>query len=96
MATYITLVKYTQQGIQNIKDAPARVDAFKALCKQHGAEMKAFYLTIGRCDLVVIVEAPDDATVARLILATAKGGNVSTETLRAFSEAEFREIVAAV
>ena len=94
MATYITLVKYTQQGVQNIKDAPSRVDAFSQLCKQNGAEMKGFYLTMGRCDLVVIVDAPDDATVAKLVLTTARQGNVSTETMRAFSQADFKQIVA--
>jgi uncharacterized protein with GYD domain len=94
MATYITLVKYTAQGIKAIKDSPKRVDAFRQLCKSMGAELKGFYLTMGRCDLVVIVDAPDDATVAKLILAVSSQGNVSSETLRAFSEAEFKQIVA--
>lgn len=93
MATYISLVKYTQQGVQNIADSPARVDGFKKLCEQNGADLKGFYLTMGRCDLVVIIDAPDDATVAKIILNTSRQGNVGTETMRAFTEAEFRQIV---
>lgn len=94
MATYITLVNYTQKGIENIKDAPARVDAFKQLCAKHGAEVKGIYLTMGRYDVVVIVEAPDDKTVTKLNLSVASVGNVRTETLRAFSESEYRDIIA--
>lgn len=94
MATYITLAKYTAQGVKAIKDSPGRVDGFRKLCQSMGAELKAFYLTMGRYDIVVIVEAPDAATVARIILATSSQGNVGSETLCAFSEAEFKEIVA--
>jgi uncharacterized protein with GYD domain len=96
MATYIGLVKYTQQGIAAIKDSPKRLDDFKKLCEQHGAKVQSFFLTMGRCDLVVVIEAPDDATVAKVILKVSSGGNVSTETLRAFPEAEYRQIVASL
>ncbi len=94
MTTYIQLVKLTSQGVKEIKTAPARVDAFKALCKQMGAECKSFHLTIGRCDIVTIVDAPDDATIAKIVLAVSSMGNVSVETLRAFDEAEYRDIIA--
>ena len=94
MATYITLVNFTQKGIENIKDSPARGDAFKQLCAQHGAEVKGLYRTLGRYDVVSIVEAPDDKTFTKLQLSVASAGNIRTETLRAFSESEFREIIA--
>jgi uncharacterized protein with GYD domain len=96
MASYIGLVRYTAQGIANIKDSPSRLDGFKKLCEQHGAKVQSFFLTMGRYDLVVLMEAPDDATVAKIILKVSSTGNVSTETLRAFSEAEYRKIVADV
>lgn len=63
---------------------------------RHGSELKAFYLTMGRYDIVVIIEAPDDATAAKVALTVGSSGDISTETLRAFSEDEFREIVAAL
>ena len=96
MATYISLVKLTSQGVKDIKNAPARMDAFKALCKQMGAEFKSFHLTMGRYDIITIVDALDDATIAKILLAVSSQGNVSVETLRAFSETEYRDIVAAL
>jgi uncharacterized protein with GYD domain len=96
MSTHILLINFTQKGIESVKESPSRADAFKSLCRQHGAEMKTFYLTMGRYDLVAIVEAPDDLTVAKLVLALAARGNVRTETLRAFPEAEYRSIIAAL
>ncbi len=96
MATYISLIRFTQQGISSIKDAPARLDAGKETLKSFGSELKAFYLTMGRYDIVTISDAPDDAAAAKVALAVGSAGNVTTETLRAFTEDEYREIVAAL
>ena len=96
MATYISLIKFTQQGITTIKEGPARLDAGKETLKTFGSELKAFYLTMGSYDIVAISEAPDDAAAAKVALALGAAGNVTTETLRAFSEDEYREIVAAL
>ena len=96
MATYITLLKYTQQGITRIKESPARLDAARKLYGSMGASMKAFYLTLGRYDAIVIAEAPDDETAAKFALAAGSLGNVSTETLRAFTEDEYRKLIAAL
>ena len=96
MATYISLIKLTHQGITSIKDAPARLDAGKETLKSFGSELKAFYLTMGSYDIVAISEAPDDAAAAKVALTIGSAGNVTTETLRAFTEDEYREIVAAL
>lgn len=96
MATYITLLRFTQQGIQNIKDAPARLDAAKQAFRAMGAELKAYYMVLGQYDAVVISEAPDVETVAKLALAIGAQGNVRTETLQAFTEDEYRKVVAAL
>lgn len=96
MATYVSLLKYTQKGAESIKQVPARIDAAKQAAKAVGAEIKQVYLVMGRYDVVAIMEAPDDETAAKLALTTAMQGNVQTETLRAFSEAEFRRLVAAL
>ena len=93
MAKYISLVKYTQKGVENIKDSPSRLDAFKQVCQSMGAKVEGFYLTMGRYDLVVIVDAPDPETVAKIILTTASRGAISTETLPAFTEEEYRKII---
>ena len=96
MATYIALMKYTQQGIANLKDSPSRLDAGRKAFKKLGVKLKDTYLTMGRYDLVCIVEAPDDETFARAILTLGSQGNVQTETLKAFNEADFRKIVSSV
>ncbi len=96
MPTFITLARYTQQGITNIKQSPARVDAYRRAAQQSGGTVKGFYLTLGRYDIVVVGEAPDDETAARLALATGSIGNVTTETLRAFTEDEFRKLIASL
>ena len=93
MATFISLSKYTQQGITGIKDAPKRMDAFKSGAQRMGITVRGIYLTLGRYDLVTVGEAQDDETIAKLALATGQLGNVSTETLRAFTEDEFRKLL---
>jgi uncharacterized protein with GYD domain len=96
MATYIILGKYTQQGIQNIKQGPQRVDAARSAIEAAGGKMPGFYLTMGEYDFVSVVEAPDDETMTRALLSVAQGGNISTETLRAFPEADYRRIIASM
>ncbi len=94
MATYINLVRFTQQGIQNIKESPTRLEAAKQAFRAVGAEIKEFYLVMGQYDIVLIVEAPDDRTMAKATLAVGSLGNVRTETLRAFTEDEYRKVIA--
>jgi len=93
MAKYISLVKYTARGVENVKDSPSRLDAFKQLCESMGAKVEGFYLTMGRYDIVIIVDAPNAETAAKVILTTGSSGAVSTETLQAFSEEEYRQII---
>ena len=94
MPHYVTLVRYTHQGISNIKDSPARFDAAKKATEAEGGKVHAWYLTMGQYDAVVISEAPDDDTVAKLALAAAGRGNVRTETVRAFDENEAKRLAA--
>ena len=61
-----------------------------------GAELKEFYLVMGRYAMVVVAEAPDDETAANLALAIGSAGAIRTETLRAFTEDEYRKIIAAL
>jgi uncharacterized protein with GYD domain len=88
------MLKYTPLGIKNIKQAPGRLDAAKKAFKAVGAEIKDFYLVMGQYDAVVVCEAPDDDTMAKLSLSTGSQGNVHTETVRAFNEDEYRKLVA--
>ena len=93
MSTYICLSQWTQKGIENIKESPARLDAAREEWKKEGVTIRDFYLTTGQYDLVLVVEAPDDATLAKVLLAQASKGGIRTTPLHAFSEAEYREII---
>ena len=94
MPTYITLVNWTKQGIEQVDESPGRLDKAKELIESVGGEMTDFYLTFGQYDLVAITEFPDDDTAAKALLRIAQQGNVSTETLKAWSEDEYRELLA--
>ena len=93
MATYITLLKFTEQGLKTIKEGPSRLEKAKQLARSMGAEIKSFHLVQGRYDAVVVSDAPSDEVVARFSLAIASLGNVHTETLRAFTEDEYRKMI---
>lgn len=93
MPTYIGLVEYTEHGITNIEDSPDRLDDAKALAESLGGELTDFYLTFGQYDIVVETEFPDDETAAQFTLGVAREGAVSTETLKAFPEDEYREVI---
>ncbi|MEP6565874.1 MAG: GYD domain-containing protein [Mesorhizobium sp.] len=96
MTTYILLMNWTEQGARNVRDSPKRLDAAKKQLGDMGGSFKAFYLTMGECDMVAVVEAPDDAVLARFALMLATGGNIKTRTLKAFPEFAYREIVASL
>ncbi|MGH8661389.1 MAG: GYD domain-containing protein [Burkholderiales bacterium] len=92
MATFISLVSLTDQGIRSIKESPKRAEAFKAMAKKLGVTVKEVYWTVGHYDVVVILEGEDEAVTATL-LKVGSLGNVRSETLRAFSGAEMSRIV---
>src|SRR5438105_15773915 len=87
MATYISLVNYTDQGIRNIKDSPKRLDAAKKMLKDMGGELKQFYLTMGSHDIVAVVEAPSDETVAKVVVMLAADVNGRTSRQMAVTAA---------
>ena len=94
MATYITLAKYTAQGIASIKDSPDRLDAAREQLAPLGVTIKDFYLTLGEYDFMVVVEAPDNKTAAMELIGLGAQGNVSTTTMAALTEHEFRNLIA--
>ncbi len=96
MATYISMIRFTERGIGNIKESPARLEAARKEFEKAGAKLKDFYLVTGQYDAVVISEAPDDTTIAKLTLGLGARGNVRTETLRAFTEVEYRKIISSL
>ena len=96
MATYVSLVRFTEQGIRSIKEGPARLDAAKKAYQAAGGELKAFYLAMGKYDIVIISEGSSDEVAAAMALGLASLGNVRTETMRVFTEAEYKKIIGAI
>ena len=93
MPTYVTLCKYTEQGIKAIKESPSRLERVRQGLKALGGELKSFHLVQGRYDAIIISEAPNDEVAAKVALASGSQGNVRTETTRAFTEEEYRRII---
>jgi uncharacterized protein with GYD domain len=96
MPTYIALFKWTQQGLQNVKQSPSRLDAARKGFEAAGVRMKDFYMVTGQYDMVAIVDAPDDAALAKAILTSTSQGSTTSETCRAFTEQEYRQILGAL
>ncbi len=93
MATFIALVNFTEQGLHKVKDSPKRAKAFGEMAKKLGVTVKDIYWTQGQYDLVVTMEANNEATVSALMLSISALGNVRGQTLRAFSREEFEKIL---
>ena len=93
MATFISLLNYSEKGIKNIKDAPNRAAAAKKLAQSLGGDITQIYLTMGAYDLIAVSEFPDAATAAKFALTVGAQGNVRTTTLQAFSASEMADII---
>jgi uncharacterized protein with GYD domain len=94
MPIYIQLGKFTQKGIENIKDSPKRVeDAKTCALASRDTELKEFYYTMGQYDYVAIIEQPNDKAMTASIIARGMLGNVRTETLKATTVDEMKEIL---
>ena len=93
MATSICLMNLTDQGIKNIKESPDRFNEARAMGEKMGLTIKAVYYTLGRYEMVVIVEGAEDAATAFLMKVTSLG-NIRSQTLRAFSPDEMKRIIA--
>ena len=93
MSTYLCLSNWTQGGVEYVKDSTARLDAARQEWEKEGVTIRETFMTLWQYDLVFVIEAPDDATLAKALLAQASKGGLRTTTLRAFSETEYREII---
>jgi uncharacterized protein with GYD domain len=83
MPAFIVLGRYTQKGIENMKDSPKRLEDAKQVAKRNGGEIKEFYYTMGRYDFVAVCEAPDIESMERSLYTISSTGAVRTETLPA-------------
>jgi uncharacterized protein with GYD domain len=93
MATFISTVKFTEQGVQAIRDTVKRSAAFKAAAKKMGVKVTNIYWSLGKFDGFVIFEAPNDETATAAMLQLASEGNVTTATARTFEASELEKIL---
>ncbi len=96
MPTYLSLMRWTKEGVEKIKESPARLEAGKKAVEAAGGKIINFYMLMGEYDMALVVEAPDDATLARISLSLTSKGGVRTQTLRAFTEDEYRKIISGI
>jgi len=93
MSHYVILGNFTDQGIRGIKDTTKRAQAFRDLAKDMGGSIKDIYWTLGAYDIVLTMEGPDDETVAAILMKVGSLGNLKSQTLRAFNEAEMNSVI---
>ncbi len=96
MTTYVMLAHWTDPGMRAVKDSARRYDAAKKLLTEMGGDFKSFYLTLGSYDFVAVYEAPDDAIATRFMLQLGQLGFIRAQTLKAFPEAAYRELIASL
>ena len=93
MATFITTMHFTEQGIKAVRDTCERAAAFKATAQKLGVKVTGQYWTLGAFDGVIVCEAPDEATATAALLHLGSLGNLRTQTARAFDTAEMQKIL---
>jgi uncharacterized protein with GYD domain len=93
MPLYITFVKWTEQGVQNIRETVNRVDQASAAAEKAGGRLVDVWWTQGEYDIVGVWDLPDDETASALILSVALAGNVRSQTVRAFDRAAMQRII---
>jgi uncharacterized protein with GYD domain len=93
MSNYVVLLDWAEQGIKNVKDTVKRAKSFEDAIEKAGGKSLGFYYTIGRYDMVAIVQAPTDEAIASVLFSLGSLGNVRTETLKAFSTDEAANII---
>ena len=93
MATYITTLHFTEQGINAVRDTCDRAATFKAAAEPMGVRVTGIYWTLGAFDGVIVWEAPDEETATAALLHLGSLGNVRTQTARAFGPAEMQKVL---
>ena|SRR5437868_10509696 len=96
MPTYISLVQFTDKGIQAAKQTTQRVADWGAKVRSMGVSVDQMYWTLGEYDQVCIFDAPNDETAASVLLAADMLGNIRTRTMRAFTTSEMEKILSKV
>ena len=93
MPSYLSLISWTDQGVRNVKDGAARLDAAKKVFEAGGGRLIFFYMLMGQYDLATLIEMPNDEAATKALLSLGAAGNIRSTTMKAFTEDEYRTIV---
>ena len=93
MPSYVSLLNWTEQGAKNAGDTLKRAKEFRALVERLGGKVREHLYTLGECDIVVVMEFPDDDTQAIAMLQLARLGNVRSKSMRGFTDEEAAAII---
>ena len=93
MATYVSLIRFTEQGAKNVRDTKRRAADFRETAQKAGVTVREVYWTLGSYDGLLVLDAPDDQTLTSVMVELGSRGNVRTQTLRAFDESEIDGII---
>ena len=93
MPRYVSLIDWTQKGVESFHETVDRFEATQQTFEKMGVRFVDVYWTLGGHDIVGILDAPDDETATAALLAVSSLGNIRTKTLRAFSGEEMRAII---
>jgi uncharacterized protein with GYD domain len=93
MATYVSLINWTEQGIKNFRDTTQRAEDFTRLVERSGGRVRELLWTVGEYDIVCIAEFPDEETGVAALLQVGSAGNIRSNTLRAFNADEMAGII---
>ena len=93
MARYVVILDWTEKGVASFQESVTRYESSQEQFQQFGVSFQDVYWTLGEHDIVSIVEAPDDESLAAALLQLGSGGNVRTHTMRAFSQDEMRSVI---
>lgn len=93
MAHYMMLARFTKKGIESLEATEERIHKFKALCTKEGAKVVSFYLLLGEYDIACFIDAPNTEVIAKIAMLVGMRGNVRTESMPAFTEGEFVNMV---
>jgi uncharacterized protein with GYD domain len=93
MPMYISLINWTEQGRRNVKESAKRFALAKQAIEKTGTKLHNVFYTMGRYDMIGVVEAPNDETIAKITLMLESQGNLHFETLKAFTVEEATKIL---
>ena len=92
MQTYVTLWKYTKDGLMDIKKTPKRFEFVKKVINSAGGKLLSIYGLVGEYDVLTVMEMPDEKAAAATILKICSTGRITSQTMTALSLDEFLKI----